>query len=164
MLVVLLGAVATAPSPIAWVVESERYSDAVRHAASGWTIEWCGYNGEQCTDRSPAELAAVRAVVGRADAVNLSSLPRLGLAQSASWYPVDRDAVPDQAAIANFDIWPDPWFQPYSVENIGEFAVAAIFDDTYRLAARAREMLSCAFAQDAPSRCPAASAPPSPIK
>ena len=143
---------------LAWVVESERYAEAVRlNTTTNWRIEWCGANGKRCSIHSPAA-ATVRAVVGRADALNLSALPALGLVQSASWYPVDGSAVPARVVIANFDIWPTPWYHPYSVSNLGEFLVAAVFDDTYRLAARAKDMLSCAFAADAPIRCPAASA------
>ena len=143
-----------AAHPLALVVESEQYAQHVQATAKGWDIAWCGANASLCAKSVPT---VVHAVVGRADALNLSKFPNLSLVQSASWYPVAGSAVPAQAAIANFDIWPTPWFQPYSVENIGEWVVAAIFDDTYRLAARAAEMLSCAFSNDAPVRCPAAS-------
>ena len=147
----LLGA--TGASPIAWVVESETYATHVQRAATGWSVQWCGANGSRCTQG----MADVGAVVGRADAIDLTSLPGLRLVQSASWYPVDGAAVPARVPITNFDIWPDPWYQPYSVSNIGEFAVAAIFDDTYRLRAHAGAFLGCAFAADSPARCSAAS-------
>ena len=151
----VLSAVAV-PHPLAWVVESEQYAKSVRRNASGWRFEWCAANGSRCDVRSP-EAAAVRAVVGRADALALSMLPSLELVQSASWYPIDGAAVPPRAAITNFDIWPAQYYHPYSVSNLGEFCVAAIFDDTYRLAARAESMRDCAFSDDAPRSCPAAS-------
>ena len=141
---------------VVWVVESNQYAESVRHNSSGWQVRWCGANGSLC-DVHHLTAAAVQAVVGRADAVDLAALPSLALVQSASWYPIDGDAVPARAAIANFDIWPSAYYQPYSVSNLGEFVVAAIFDDTYRLAARAVDMLGCAFGSDAPARCPAAS-------
>lgn len=96
-------------------------------------------------------------MVGRADAIDLTLLPDLDLAQSASWYPIEENAVPLTAAITNFDIWPSPWFQNYSVSNIGEFVVAAIFHDAYSFAGRSKALLGCAFAADSPARCPAAS-------
>lgn len=142
--------------PVAWVVESQQYADHVRRNASSWQVEWCGANGSRCNVQLP-EAEAVRAVVGRADALTLSMLPNLKLAQSASWYPIDGAAVPAQASITNFDIWPTQYYHPYSVSNLGEFCVAAIFDDTYRLAARSESMRDCAFSDDAPRRCPAAS-------
>lgn len=141
-------------APVAWVVESESYAKAVQAASSGWQIEWCGPNGSRCL-KSPA--ASVRAVVGRADSLNLSTIPQLALVQSASWYPISARAVPPSATICNFDIWPDPWYKNYSVANIGEFAVAAIFEDTYSFAARSKTFVACAFSADAPSRCPSAS-------
>ena len=140
--------------PLAWVVESEWYAQSIRHNATAWDVQWCGSNGSNCDVHKSS---AVRAVVGRADALNLQALPSLALVQSASWYPVDGDAVPARAAIANFDIWPTPYYHPYSVSNLGEFVVAAIFHDIYNLAARAVDMLGCAFSSDAPTRCPAAS-------
>ena len=152
----LLALSAVAAPPLAWVVESEQYMNSVRRNAPGWQFVWCGANGSRCDVRSP-EASAVRAVVGRADALALSELPGLELVQSASWYPVDGAAVPAHAAITNFDIWVAPYYHPYSVANLGEFCVAAIFDDTYRLAARAESMRDCAFSDDAPRRCPAAS-------
>jgi len=155
MLFLLCAAAAT--PPLAWVVESETYAKRVKQMAPTWQIEWCGANASQCLGRPPSEMASVRAVVGRGDALDLTTLPALGLVQSASWYPVDGDAVPASAIIANFDIWPDPWFQNYSVQNLGEFAVAAIFDDTYRLGKRSKPFLDCAFSDDSPSRCAAAS-------
>jgi len=146
-----------ADPPVAWVVESESYAQQVMQKASSWKVRWCGENGSQCSTATSAEKAAVRAVVGRADALPLTSLPELGLVQSASWYPISGEAVPATAIIANFDIWPDPWFKNYSVENLGEFVVAAIFDDAYRLASRSKPFVDCAFSADAPARCAAAS-------
>jgi len=142
---------------VVWVVESETYAADVAKATAGYSITWCGANGMRCSTSLPAERAAVKAVVGRADALNLSSLPALALVQSASWYPVDPAAVPKQAAITNFDIWPTPWFQNYSVSNIGESVTAMIFDDVYRLAARSAAFLGCAFDASSPSHCDAAS-------
>jgi len=155
MLLLSVLAVTIAAMPVAWVVEAPEYAERVQSAASNWKIERCGPNGHECEGKLPA--VGVRAVVGRADAINLSALPDLELAQSASWYPIESSAVPETAAITNFDIWPDPWFQNYSVSNLGEFAVAAIFHDTYGFAHRSKAFLNCAFAADAPAHCDAAS-------
>lgn len=141
--------------PIAWVVEAPAYALHVKSAASGWRVEWCGPNGYECEGLFPA--AGVRAVVGRADAINLTALPDLELVQSGSWYPIEASVVPETAAITNFDIWPDPWYQDYSVSNLGEFIVAAIFHDMYGFARRSRDFLNCAFADNAPAECDAAS-------
>ena len=151
MLFALAVASAGVASPLAWVVESEQYAERVRQAATGWRVEWCGANGTRCT----AEKEAVRAVVGRADAVDLGALPSLDLVQSPSWFKIP--GVPARAALTNFDIWPAQYWHPYSVANIGEFVVAAIFDDLYRFGARSKTM-GCAFADDSPARCPSASA------
>jgi len=145
------------PRPVCWVVESAHYAEMLTPQAPTWSVVWCGANGSLCASRTSVEVAAVRAVVGRADALNLSMFPALALVQSASWYPVDGEAVPAHSAIANFDIWPAPWFKNYSVANIGEWVVAAVFADTYRLHSRASQFVGCAFAADAPERCPAAS-------
>lgn len=142
-------------TPVAWVIESRAYADRVASAATGWSVEWCGPNGMKCEGKLPT--VAVRAVVGRADAINLTALPNLALAQSCSWYPIDSSAVPEAVAIANFDIWPARWYHNYSVSNIGEFVVAAIFHDIYGFAGRSAAFLGCAFASDTPAHCPSAS-------
>lgn len=141
--------------PVAWVVEAPEYARRIQSAASNWKIERCGPNGHECDGKLPT--AGVRAVVGRADAINLAALPDLELAQSGSWYPIKSSAVPETTTITNFDIWPDPWYQNYSVSNLGEFVVAAIFHDMYGFARRSKAFLNCAFAADTPARCDAAS-------
>ena len=80
-----------ASSRVVWVVESETYTNSLRTALNGskeWSLQWCGANGSLCTQGDPQ----VAAVVGMADAVNLSSLANLLLVQSASNYYT---ALPD---------------------------------------------------------------------
>ena len=113
-------------------------------------------NGRECEGRLPT--AGVQALVGLADAIDLKALPDFELVQLGCWYPIESSAVPETAAMANFDIWPDPWYQNYSVSNLGEFVVAAIFHDTYGFAHRSKAFLECAFGADAPARCEAGAA------
>jgi hypothetical protein len=90
-------------SRTAWVVESRQYTDGLRATLNGtderWIIHWCGASGSLCTRLDDN----VGAVVGMADAVNLSSLRNLRLVQSASNYYTAFDAVPPQVLIARYN-------------------------------------------------------------
>ena len=69
------------------------YTNSLRVALNGsqeWSLHWCGANGSLCTERDPR----VAAVIGMADAVNLSSLANLQLVQSASNYYTALPEVP----------------------------------------------------------------------
>ena len=135
----------------AWIFESEGYTSAVRAAlATSWHVEWCGPPpAARCNTTS-----AVDAVVGRADSINLTTLPALGLVQSPSYFHTAQDRVPLHAAIAAWDDWPT-----YGNEEIAEFAIAAVFQHVYRLGERAARFRHCAWDAHAASSCdPASSA------
>ena len=134
----------------AWVVESPAFAVAVRSSLStSWELKDCGANGAGCAVSPPdAEV-----VIGRADALDLTRLPRLKLAQSSTYFYAAPKAVPSRAAIATATgFWPQR-----GVEQIAEWCIAAIFQDVYRLAAASAAFVDCAFAADAPSSCAAAS-------
>ena len=151
---VLLSIVApafTVTSPTVWVAESAEYAAALKaELKTSWNVVHCDLPST-CAGTDPS----VRAVVGRASALNLSQLPSLGLVQGTSYFHTDGDSVPARAALANTDgFWPDQ-----GVAQIAEWCIAAIFNNQYQLGASADSMRACAFAPDAPSRCsPASSA------
>ena len=115
-----------APPPSVCVVESNGFANALTDALnSTWKVVACGDSGSGC--RTPD--ASIRAVVGRADAVDLDALSSLELVQSASYFYTDGAAVPSQAAIAEAGgFWPT-----LGADQIAEWAVAAIFESQYKL-------------------------------
>ena len=140
-------AAAFATPRTAWIVESDEFAvEGVRRALqTPWNVVACGASGSACVSPS----SNVSAVVGRADALDLTKLTQLELVQGASYFYTDFDAVPDRAAIATVTgYWPQ-----LGDEQIAEWVVAAIFENQYRMAQRAEAFRTCAFASDAPSEC-----------
>ena len=139
-------AAAFATPQTAWIVESDEFAADVRRALqTPWNVVACGASGSACVSPS----SNVSAVVGRADALDLTKLTQLELVQGASYFYTDFDAVPDRAAIATVTgYWPQ-----LGDEQIAEWVVAAIFENQYRMAQRAEAFRACAFASDAPSEC-----------
>ena len=135
----------------AWIVESPEFAADVRaHLTSSWTLERCGASGDGCKASAADD---VRAVIGRADAVDLMALPDLELVQGVSYFYTDFAAVPSRAAVAHSTgFWP-----AQGVEQIAEWCIAAIFQHQYRMAAVGAAFRACAFSEDAPSGCAAAS-------
>jgi len=133
--------------PTALVLESVDYANSVRaHLQTTWNIVACSTDGANCTSPDPT----VRAVIGRADAIDLTTLPALGLVQGASYFHTDERAVPPRAVIAKeTGFWP-----AMGMAQIAEWCIAAIFEHQYRLSQAARTFEACAFAPDAPSDCP----------
>ena len=136
-----------------WVVESEIYAENLRsvllNSSQSWEVRWCGANGSLCSvpdDR-------VCAVVGMADAVNLSALVNLKLVQSASNYYTPVSEVPPQAIIARYN----PDYIEYGVNVIAEWLIAAALSRIYKLPTRSNEFRKCAFASNSPYGCTAAS-------
>ena len=86
---------AQAIQPTAWVVESQAYADSLQAAVGfdNFIVEFCGPRGEFCLTPAPG----VSAVVGRADALNLTQLAHLRLVQSTSYFHTDARAVPPWA-------------------------------------------------------------------
>ena len=135
---------------LAWVVESQAFTDAVRaRLVTKWNVEYCGNSSESCS----GDPAQVRAVVGRVDVLNLDALPSLALAQSASFYWTEPSRVPSQAAIANVGgFWP-----AHGDAQIAEWVIAAIFEQQYTLTQRAERFRACAFSSSAAAGCEPAS-------
>ena len=88
--------------PVAWVSESEEYVQLLRaKLTTDWDVRWCGANGTACTAGTDPSSGAVRAIVGRPVAGDLSALPKLALVQGASWFQEYAPAaVPLRASIA----------------------------------------------------------------
>jgi phosphoglycerate dehydrogenase-like enzyme len=138
---------------VAWVVESLAYRDAVAAALNGtgdWSLTWCGANGSLCTG---ATVPQPRAVIGRADALNLSALTDLSLVQSASNYYTALDEVPPRATVARYN----PDYFSYGTNVIAEWMIAAALQRQYNLPARGAAFRDCAFAANTPFGCDAAS-------
>jgi len=94
-------------------------------------------------------------VIGRADAVDLQSLPKLRLVQGASnYYTPD---VPANVIVARF-------LPSYTATSgwrganvIAEWMIAAAMQRLYTLPRRSQQFRGCAFNSDTPLLCPAAS-------
>ena len=101
---------AGAATPVAWVAESEEYASLLRaKLTTPWDVRWCGANGSACVAGSDPSSAAVKAIVGRPVAGELSALPNLALVQGASWFQEYPQAdVPLRSAIAYADEYPSP--------------------------------------------------------
>ena len=123
----------------------------MKNGEGNWSFKWCGANGYYCNNTSDS--SNVQAVVGMADAVNLSSLADLRLVQSASNYYTPLDTVPTGAIVARYN----PDYHEYGQQVIAEWLIAAALNRLYTLAARAASFRRCAFADDSPSGCEAAS-------
>ena len=143
--------------PVAWVSESEEYVQLLRaKLTTDWDVRWCGANGTACTAGTDPSSGAVRAIVGRPVAGDLSALPKLALVQGASWFQEYAPAaVPLRASIAFADNYPSIVL---ALEPLAEFCIAAIFEWLYSLRARSAAMLDCAWSADAPARCASGSA------
>lgn len=148
--VIIAAAIAAPPPPpVALVFESDTFATQV---AARVTTPWRIIH---CTTTSSCHgitKQAVKAVVGRADAIDLSALPALRLVQSATYFHTDGERVPRHATIANSEWWPQ-----HGDAQIAEFVIAAIFEQLYELSKRAAEFAACAFAPDAAMECAPAS-------
>jgi hypothetical protein len=144
-----------ASQKVAWVVESLQYVQDLRAALgennTSWSFRWCGANGSVCNSSVPTK--NVSAVVGMADAVDLSALPNLQLVQSVSNYYTTLDAVPDHATVARYN----PDYHQYGETVIAEWLIAAALQRLYDLNSRGVAFQSCAFGTDSPFGCEAAS-------
>ena len=111
--------------PTVWVLESEVYANAVREALSTpWRVVACGASGALCDTSDNNNSTTVVAVVGRADAANLSALPALRLVQGTSYFYTDGASVPPHAAIATTTgFWP-----AMGMDQIAEWCIAAVFE------------------------------------
>ena len=97
--------VAEAKAPIAWVFESEEYTNALKSAlTTDWKVYHCGGGPDTCPGypSRTGNITQVQAVIGRADNTNLSAIPHLKLVQSADFFHIDGSRVPLRSAIADF--------------------------------------------------------------
>lgn len=142
-----------------WVIESKQYTESLRKAleisgSTNWSLIWCGANGTRCAARPNASVVAV---IGRADAIELDSLPSLRLVQGASNYYTNLDEVPANAAVARFNPFYNDIPGWYGAGVIAEWMIAAAMQRLYTLPHRSRKFRQCAFKSDTPYLCPAAS-------
>ena len=135
---------AGAATPVAWVAESEEYASLLRaKLTTPWDVRWCGANGSACVAGSDPSSAAVKAIVGRPVAGELSALPNLALVQGASWFQEYPQAdVPLRSAIAYADEYPSPVRapaprRPASPAATAPAAATLAFSDAHRRNVRA---------------------------
>ena len=135
--------------PTVLIAESGEFAASLKaELKTSWNVVHCSGN---CTSH---DASSVIAVVGRASALDLASLVSLKLVQGASYFHTDGGAVPAHAAICNTaGFWP-----AQGVDQIAEWAIAALFNNQYQLGASGAAFRACAFESDAPSGCASASA------
>ena len=147
---------AEAKAPIAWVFESEEYTNALKSAlTTDWKVYHCGGGPDTCPGypSRTGNISQVQAVIGRADNTNLSAIPHLKLVQSADFFHTDGSRVPARSAIADFS----GWWPAKGDAQIAEFVIASIFEQQYHLTSRSRSFRQCAFATNAAASCDAPS-------
>lgn len=149
----ILNSIAAA-TPIAWLLESETLGTQVQSlVTTPWKIVHCGGGPDTCPGPLTGNVEDVAAVIGRADAVNLTILPNLKLAQSPTYFHTDGARVPSRAAIATSEWWP-----AHGNAQIAEWVIAAIFEQQYELNKRSAAFRECAFGSSAAAECDSASA------
>lgn len=148
---------APTPLPVALVFEGPGYLRALAAGPASGTVELVGCTAPSYCADLPQELARrVAAVVGQPKNITaIRSLPNLKLMQSTSYMYPRLNETPSHCTVASYQ--PD-WRNVYGVEPIAEFVIAAVFDWNYRLRERGAAFASCAWGDDAPSRCPPVSA------
>jgi len=145
---------ARALPPIVLIFESAKYMNnliELRNVTDSLDFVLCNAP-DYCKSLAQDGKQRVMAVVGEPkDMTLLGHLPRLRLVQSTSYTHPRLADVPVQATVSSYQ---PNWRDVYGVEPIAEFVIAAVFDWTYRLSAKAAEFASCAWGSDAPMRCP----------